>query len=104
MKGIKTRVKNLTLGKRLTAGKLGTQEASPPLPPLRVPQITAGGMLPRVSEAYPTIPALARQWNHQDGSAPLAPFGNQAPDFPYTEKEVFRITLFGVRLNQYLLY
>ncbi len=23
------------------------------------------------------IPALAREWNHQDGSAPLASFGNE---------------------------
>lgn len=32
---------------------------------------------PRGGVCYLAIPALARQWNHQDGSAPLAPFGNQ---------------------------
>ena len=51
MKGINTRVKNLTSGKRLTYGKLGTRGTSC----LR--------SAPRAGYLNLAIPALARQWN-----------------------------------------
>ncbi len=43
-----------------------------------VPPQGAGYLNKGKRKLAPAIPALAREWNHQDGSAPLASFGNES--------------------------
>jgi len=83
MKGIKTRVKNLTLASGLPTVSLGPEALRASVPPQGVTAVLCGGIRSTLRrylnkgkrKLAPAIPA--RKWNQQVGSAPLASFGNK---------------------------